>query len=243
MMHVQDTRGARPADQSGAVATSGMPRSGGHNALVLDTTDIGRDFRLSHMASRTHEWFAVHRRDCAPELVTDHPPDVSRATTLPIVVVASRGEERGRLLSELTAHVGAALRGHQALDRHVIDVEELHIDREAHCASVGGVHVRLSSLQFKLLFVLVERRDRVQSRGALLRDIWGIDPRTATRTVDTQVKRLRDHLGAAGRFIHTIRGVGYRFSAARPTARPHEWRALGLAAPLAPPPGEVTSTG
>jgi two-component system phosphate regulon response regulator PhoB len=46
----------------------------------------------------------------------------------------------------------------------------------------------------------------------LLGDVWGLDPELSTRTVDTHVKRLRGKLGSAGRFIQTVRGVGYRFS-------------------------------
>jgi two-component system phosphate regulon response regulator PhoB len=67
-------------------------------------------------------------------------------------------------------------------------------------------------MEFNLLVTLIERRDRVQPRAALLSDVWGVDPHTTTRTVDTHVKRLRGKLGRAGRFIQTVRGVGYRFS-------------------------------
>ena len=70
----------------------------------------------------------------------------------------------------------------------------------------------LTALEFKLLVTLTERRDRVQARGTLLTDVWSIDAEVASRTVDTHVKRLRDKLGSAGRFIETVRGVGYRFS-------------------------------
>jgi two-component system phosphate regulon response regulator PhoB len=51
-----------------------------------------------------------------------------------------------------------------------------------------------------------------RARGTLLSDVWAIDAEIASRTVDTHVKRLRDKLGTAGRFIETVRGVGYRFS-------------------------------
>jgi two-component system phosphate regulon response regulator PhoB len=53
----------------------------------------------------------------------------------------------------------------------------------------------------------------VQSRDTLLSDVWGIDADVTTRTVDTHVKRLREKLGPAGRYIETLRGVGYRFMA------------------------------
>ena len=58
---------------------------------------------------------------------------------------------------------------------------------------------------------LLERRGRVQSRSALLDDVWGMSGEVTTRTVDTHVKRLREKLGSAGPYIETVRGVGYRF--------------------------------
>jgi two-component system, OmpR family, phosphate regulon response regulator PhoB len=92
----------------------------------------------------------------------------------------------------------------------------LTIDREAHRAWVAEEEVQLTALEFKLLCTLYDRRDRVQSRGTLLEDVWGASADMATRTVDTHVKRLREKLGAAGDYIETVRGVGYRFLGAAP---------------------------
>jgi two-component system phosphate regulon response regulator PhoB len=89
----------------------------------------------------------------------------------------------------------------------------LVMDRDAHRAFVAGVEVQLTALEFKLLGTLYDRRDRVQTRGSLLEDVWGASSDMATRTVDTHVKRLREKLGAAGDYIETVRGVGYRFIA------------------------------
>jgi two-component system, OmpR family, phosphate regulon response regulator PhoB len=87
----------------------------------------------------------------------------------------------------------------------------LLIDRGAHRVWVEDAEVQLTALEFKLLGTLYERRDRVQTRGSLLEDVWGASADMATRTVDTHVKRLREKLGAAGNYIETVRGVGYRF--------------------------------
>jgi two-component system, OmpR family, phosphate regulon response regulator PhoB len=87
----------------------------------------------------------------------------------------------------------------------------LEMDREAHRAWVDGAEVQLTALEFKLLCTLFDRRDRVQTRGSLLEDVWGASADMATRTVDTHVKRLREKLSAAGDYIETVRGVGYRF--------------------------------
>jgi len=64
-----------------------------------------------------------------------------------------------------------------------------------------------------LLSTLLERRGRVQTRTTLLEDVWGIHADITTRTVDTHVKRLREKLAAAGDYVETIRGVGYRLRA------------------------------
>ena len=58
---------------------------------------------------------------------------------------------------------------------------------------------------------VMERRGRVQSRDALLRDVWEYDNFIDTRTVDTHMRRLRDKLGDAARYLDTVRGVGNRF--------------------------------
>jgi len=82
---------------------------------------------------------------------------------------------------------------------------------------VEDEQVRLTALEFKLLQTFVERKGRVQTRDSLLSDVWGMEAEITTRTVDTHVKRLRDKLGAAGTYIETIRGVGYRLQ-----TEPHE---------------------
>ncbi len=86
----------------------------------------------------------------------------------------------------------------------------LSLDAEAHQVWVEGVEIVLTALEFRLLTTLLERRGRVQTRTTLLEDVWGIHADITTRTVDTHVKRLREKLCAAGDYVETIRGVGYR---------------------------------
>jgi len=70
--------------------------------------------------------------------------------------------------------------------------------------------VNLTSLEFKLLRTLMQRRGRVQSRERLLNEVWGYESMIDTRTVDTHVRRLREKLGKSGDVIETVRGFGYR---------------------------------
>ncbi len=86
----------------------------------------------------------------------------------------------------------------------------IRIDGLRHHVSVNGKVVHLTSLEYKLLRTLVQRRGRVQERDRLLSDVWGYESVIDTRTVDTHVRRLREKLGKAGDAIETIRGFGYR---------------------------------
>jgi two-component system phosphate regulon response regulator PhoB len=149
---------------------------------------------------------------------------------VPIIMVTAKAEEIDRIVGfelgaddyvvkpfsvrELLLRIDAVLRRGKTSEQRLIEIAELRIDKDAHRVTVGAEEVLLTALEFKLLVTLVERRDRVQGRGTLLSDVWAMDSEIASRTVDTHVKRLRDKLGTAGRFIETVRGVGYRFSEA-----------------------------
>lgn len=150
--------------------------------------------------------------------------------TIPVVMVTAKGEEIDRVVGfelgaddyvakpfsvrELLLRVQAVLRRGQPERpaEAVIQFGSLTIDRAAHRIWVAKDEVELTALEFKLLVTLYDRRNRVQSRSALLDDVWGIEAEITTRTVDTHVKRLREKLGAAADYIETVRGVGYRFT-------------------------------
>jgi len=151
-----------------------------------------------------------------------------KTQAVPIIMVTAKVEEVDRIVGfelgaddyvakpfsvrELLLRIDAVLRRGRTAERRLIEVGELRIDTDAHRVTVESEEIALTALEFKLLVTLTERRDRVQARGTLLSDVWAIDAEIASRTVDTHVKRLRDKLGVAGRFIETVRGVGYRFS-------------------------------
>jgi two-component system phosphate regulon response regulator PhoB len=151
-----------------------------------------------------------------------------KTQAVPIIMVTAKSEEVDRIVGfelgaddyvvkpfsvrELLLRIDAVLRRGRTHERRLIEIGELRIDTDAHRVTVGDDEISLTALEFKLLVTLTERRDRVQARGTLLSDVWAIDAEIASRTVDTHVKRLRDKLGIAGRFIETVRGVGYRFS-------------------------------
>ena len=93
----------------------------------------------------------------------------------------------------------------------VVNVDEFRVDKSNFEISLQGKRLDLTTTEFKLLAVLVERRGRILSRETLLHDVWGYENVIDTRTVDTHVRRLREKLGAAAERIVTVRGEGYRF--------------------------------
>jgi two-component system phosphate regulon response regulator PhoB len=145
-----------------------------------------------------------------------------------IIIVTAKGEEIDRVVGfelgaddyvvkpfsvrELVLRIGAVLRRGEASTSEQVEFGELSLDLAAHRVWVRGAEITLTALEFKLLVTLLERKNRVQTRSVLLSDVWGIDADITTRTVDTHVKRLREKLGAAGAYIETVRGVGYRFT-------------------------------
>jgi len=159
----------------------------------------------------------------------------ARTREIPVIMLTAKGEEVDRVVGfelgaddyvvkpfsvrELILRVRAVLRRAQSTGEETEAEElafgEIRIDTGGFQVWVGNEEVRLTALEFRLLTTLLERKGRVQTRDVLLSDVWGIDADITTRTVDTHVKRLREKLGSAGRYIETVRGVGYRF-ASRP---------------------------
>lgn len=150
-------------------------------------------------------------------------------SSLPVIMVTAKAGELDRVLGlelgaddyvtkpfsprELVLRVKNLLRRRSASEEKAerMQVNELLIDLPRHLVSVQGRPVELTATEFRLLSVLAQRRGRVQSREQLLRDVWNYDNVIDTRTVDTHMRRLREKLGRAARYLDTVRGVGYRF--------------------------------
>jgi DNA-binding response OmpR family regulator len=156
----------------------------------------------------------------------------SRADTaaVPIIILSARTSESDRVagldlgaddyvtkpfsLRELAARVRAVLRRKRGGGEAAVPVYEgthLRADFDAVAVAVDGDPIRLTRREFELLRFLVENRNRVLSRDRLLERVWGYDRFIETRSVDVHVGRLRAKLGAAGRQIETVVGLGYRF--------------------------------
>ena len=115
-------------------------------------------------------------------------------------------------MAELVARVKALLRrsGMKASAER-LEHGGLVVDIAKHTVTVGGQVVILTYKEFSLLACLMENAGRAYTREQLLETVWGYDYEGGTRTVDVHVQTLRTKLGTSGRFVETVRGVGYRF--------------------------------
>jgi DNA-binding response OmpR family regulator len=149
---------------------------------------------------------------------------------VPIIMLTARTSEDDRVsgldqgaddyvtkpfsLRELAARVRAVLRRGGGRDEPPplnYRGGRLTADFDAVAVEVDGDPVRLTRREFELLRYLVRNKNRVVSRDRLLERVWGYDRLVETRSVDVHVGRLRGKLGAAGRQIETVVGLGYRF--------------------------------
>lgn len=114
---------------------------------------------------------------------------------------------------ELVLRVQGLLRRSRTSNRpETVEVDDFVVNKNAFEIRLAGTRLDLTTTEFKLLTLLIERRGRTQSRETLLYDVWGYQNVIDTRTVDTHMRRLREKLGTHASRLETIRGEGYRFN-------------------------------
>ena len=148
---------------------------------------------------------------------------------LPVIVLTARNTEYDRVLGldsgaddyiskpfgmmELVARVRAVLRRTGSGESlTVLTAGELSLFPERHEVQVGGSRVALTYKEYRLLSLLLENRGDVMTREILMEKVWGLEAERENRTLDVHIRTLRAKLGPAGKYIETIRGVGYRVS-------------------------------
>ena len=155
----------------------------------------------------------------------------ARTKSVPILMLTARGDESDRVAGldagaddyivkpfsprELLARIRAVLR------RRVPDstggavkIGDLQLDADTYRVSWQEKPLKIGPTEFKLLQYMMRHPERVHTRGMLLDKVWGDHVYIEERTVDVHVKRLRESLGDAGSMIETVRGAGYRLTAA-----------------------------
>jgi two-component system response regulator RegX3 len=161
---------------------------------------------------------------------------IRETSRTPVVMLTARGEETDRVLglelgaddyvtkpfsaAELAARVRAVLRraGGEAAEQAgtVLEAGDVRMNLETHTAEQAGEPLDLTVKEFELLRVLLERAGKLVRREELVHEVWDPAWFGSTKTLDVHVSALRKKLGddpAAPRYIHTVRGVGFRFDA------------------------------
>ncbi|HEX2110867.1 MAG TPA: response regulator transcription factor [Gaiellaceae bacterium] len=162
---------------------------------------------------------------------------IRASSGIPVVMLTARGEELDRVLglelgaddyvtkpfsaAELVARIRAVLRRTSASDPTdedggLLAVGDVRMNFHTHSASKGGEPLELTVKEFEILRLLLERAGRLVRRGELMDEVWDPNWFGSTKTLDVHVSALRRKLGddpAAPRYIHTVRGVGFRFAA------------------------------
>ncbi len=92
----------------------------------------------------------------------------------------------------------------------------LRVDVEGHYVFVEDNEIHLSATEMRLLVYLITHRGKIRSHTELMESVWGYKNGTTTRTIQTNIKRLRDKLGQAGALIENVRGAGYRLVSPHP---------------------------
>lgn len=153
---------------------------------------------------------------------------VRENSSVPIIMLTAKAEEEDKLRGYdlgiddymtkpfspkvLVAKIKALLkRTITEKDSSLIDLNGLIINKLSHEVSVDDEIINLSPKEFELLVYLVENKNIALSRDTILDNVWGIDYFGDIRTVDTNIKRLREKLKNKSSFISTVRGSGYKF--------------------------------
>lgn len=156
-----------------------------------------------------------------------------RTRDIPIIMLTARTEERDKVIGletgaddyitkpfsprELLARIKAVLRRRAPqMTDDAVELAGLAIDPATHRVTARGAQVGVGPTEFRLLHFLMTHPERVHSRAQLLDQVWGDHVFVEERTVDVHIRRLRKALEPSGldRLVQTVRGSGYRISAA-----------------------------
>ena len=152
---------------------------------------------------------------------------IRQTSKVPIIMLTARGEEQDELFGFelgvdeyiskpfspkiLVARVEAILKRVNGDKKEVKDYGGIEINKEGRTVSVDGKMIELSLREYELLTYLVENQSIALSRDKILNNVWNYDYYGDSRTIDSHIKKLRHKLGKKGKYIQTIRGIGYKF--------------------------------
>jgi len=152
----------------------------------------------------------------------------ARTADIPVIMATAKGNEYDKVIGldlgaddylakpfgmmEMASRVRAVLRrsGRAAEKQQLIRVGGLEMNLGEHIVTADGIRIQLTLKEFELLRTFMTSPGRAFTREQLLSSVWCEDFLGETRTVDVHVGTLRQKLGACGKYIRTVRGVGYK---------------------------------
>lgn len=152
---------------------------------------------------------------------------IRQESKVPIMMLTARGEEQDELFGFelgvdeyiskpfspkiLVARVEALLNRTIGSKAEVKDYGGIEINADGRTVKVDGKEVEMSLREYELLKYLVDNEGIALSRDKILNNVWNYDYYGDSRTIDSHIKKIRHKLGKKGKFIETMRGVGYKF--------------------------------
>lgn len=152
----------------------------------------------------------------------------ARTADIPVIMATAKGNEYDKVIGldlgaddylakpfgmmEMASRVRAVLRrsGRAAEKQQLIRVGGLEMNLGEHIVTADGIRIQLTLKEFELLHTFMTSPGRAFTREQLLSSVWSEDFIGETRTVDVHVGTLRQKLGSCGKYIRTVRGVGYK---------------------------------
>lgn len=152
---------------------------------------------------------------------------IRQISNVPVIMLTARGEEQDQLFGFelgvdeyipkpfsprlLVARIKAILNRTEVKQDGKKDYGGIIIDTNGRTVTVDGKSIDLSLREYELLKYLLDNENIALSRENILNNVWNYDYYGDSRTIDSHIKKIRHKLGKKGKYIKTIRGVGYKF--------------------------------
>lgn len=152
---------------------------------------------------------------------------IRQESKVPVIMLTARGEEQDELFGFelgvdeyiskpfspkiLIARIKAILNRTTKKQSDVKNYDGIEIDPDGRTVSVDGKQIELSLREYELLKYLLDNENVALSRDKILNNVWNYDYYGDSRTIDSHIKKIRHKIGKKGKYIKTIRGVGYKF--------------------------------
>ena len=152
---------------------------------------------------------------------------IRQISNVPVIMLTARSEEQDELFGYelgvdeyvskpfspkiLIAKIKAILQRTSPKEIEKKNYDGIEIDTEGRNITVDGKQIELSLREYELLKYLLDNENVALSRDKILNNVWNYDYYGDSRTIDSHIKKIRHKLGKKGKYIKTMRGVGYKF--------------------------------